>query len=845
MGIVDRVGVSPDAFHVPTHGDQHPPGQVYWSWLGTLGLGRNLVGYRFASVLLGTLAIFLIAELGRRGAGATAGLVAAFLLATNEYHIAASSLCTEKTHLTFGLAALLAFRSTLASPTLRHHVYLGAALGLALLTKQSIALWVPVFGVFLLAEAGGVGRLKSREVALGLLVLLVLTSPDLVYNLTARGAGPDPSARGLGFQVERLGFGGWSWGPLALFVRPLVYHRAGGALSEYPAMTTLPGLVVLLGALVGGVTDRDRWNRFLVLLGFGTLLFFALATAPGGEFWWADLALLPLTLAAATAIARIPRRVGRLARVALLALLVPAVRVAADAEHVNAFDWGEPPPRVREQYQNGMRAASVQHPDRDMVALLSAFGGRLPARKHHVAWLQDYREFLDNRAGRREFAGFPRVPRAERAERLAWVDAEIARFEGRPPGLEAAGSGAAPPTPAKAVPARPEKPPIGWRPLRARDRRESLSPEQLEALKKLESLSYVSGSRPAASETGILRHDPERTSPGLNFYTSGHGPVAVLMDADGNVLHEWRRPFESVWPDLDAGKQSNATHYFRRARLLENGDVLVIFEGLGMMRLDRDSNVRWAKANGAHHDLRALADGRILVLTREAVMTKLTREGNPLLEEYLVELDGEGEELRRVSLSAAIEASEFRELADRIRTRTGDVLHTNTVHMLDGRLAERIPAFRAGNVLTSFRNLDLLAVLDVEAEKIVWILSGKFHRQHDPRILPAGTLLLFDNGAGQSRVRELDPVTGAGVWQYRGTEERPFFSQTCGSAVRLPNGNTLIVESDAGRAFEVTAEREIVWEFLNSARAGDEGQFVAALFDLERIPPSFPLDWLE
>jgi hypothetical protein len=40
-------------------------------------------------------------------------------------------------------------------------------------------------------------------------------------------------------------------------------------------------------------------------------------------------------------------------------------------------------------------------------------------------------------------------------------------------------------------------------------------------------------------------------------------------------------------------------------------------------------------------------------------------------------------------------------------------------------------------------------------------------------------------------------------------------------ADRLPNGNTLIVESDAGRAFEVTAEGEIVWEFLNPDRMPD------------------------
>ncbi|MCX7013628.1 MAG: hypothetical protein NTW86_13910, partial [Candidatus Sumerlaeota bacterium] len=32
---------------------------------------------------------------------------------------------------------------------------------------------------------------------------------------------------------------------------------------------------------------------------------------------------------------------------------------------------------------------------------------------------------------------------------------------------------------------------------------------------------------------------------------------------------------------------------------------------------------------------------------------------------------------------------------------------------------------------------------------------------------------------------------------------------------RLPNGNTLIAESDAGRIFEVTPGKELVWDYYN------------------------------
>ena len=41
-----------------------------------------------------------------------------------------------------------------------------------------------------------------------------------------------------------------------------------------------------------------------------------------------------------------------------------------------------------------------------------------------------------------------------------------------------------------------------------------------------------------------------------------------------------------------------------------------------------------------------------------------------------------------------------------------------------------------------------------------------------------------------------------------------FFSPFISNAQRLPNGNTLITEGSDGRIFEVTAEHEIVWEYI-------------------------------
>ena len=106
-------------------------------------------------------------------------------------------------------------------------------------------------------------------------------------------------------------------------------------------------------------------------------------------------------------------------------------------------------------------------------------------------------------------------------------------------------------------------------------------------------------------------------------------------------------------------------------------------------------------------------------------------------------------------------------------------------------------------------------------------------------------MLLFDNYVlmEQSSVWEFNPVTEEVYWHYRGNRRHPFYSEVCGTTQRLPNGNTLITESDNGRVFEVTRDKEIVWEFYNPHRAGENREYIAMVPELVRLPPEFPQRW--
>lgn len=76
---------------------------------------------------------------------------------------------------------------------------------------------------------------------------------------------------------------------------------------------------------------------------------------------------------------------------------------------------------------------------------------------------------------------------------------------------------------------------------------------------------------------------------------------------------------------------------------------------------------------------------------------------------------------------------------------------------------------------------------------------------------------------GYSRVVEFDPVAKKVVWEYSvKNRKKPWtlfgywdYSPFISSAQRLPNGNTLICEGSNGRLIEVTADHEIVWEYVS------------------------------
>ena len=342
----------------------------------------------------------------------------------------------------------------------------------------------------------------------------------------------------------------------------------------------------------------------------------------------------------------------------------------------------------------------------------------------------------------------------------------------------------------------------------------------------------------------------DKTCDGFTLCLSSGGPRAVLINMRGQRIYEWHAPFQNVWLDIVPRlrvplKESDV--YFNDGYLYPNGDLLALVEGpgnsrnlaenYGLIKMDKDSHVLWRYTAGCHHACDVGEDGTIYALSYDFVRRLppgLEHIPTPCIVDTVDVISPEGKLVKRIPLLEAFKESPFAPLFSSLQKpqlfrdvltpdapmpaaqdemRRRDVLHTNTVKVLRRDLASKFPLFKAGQLLISPRHLDAIAVLDPDSGKVVWAAHGPWHAQHDVSFLDNGHLLLFDNlGSPRgSRVLEYDPQTQAFPWHYPDENGTPFFSRIRGTAQRLGNGNTLIVNSDGGEMFEVTPSRELVW----------------------------------
>jgi hypothetical protein len=399
---------------------------------------------------------------------------------------------------------------------------------------------------------------------------------------------------------------------------------------------------------------------------------------------------------------------------------------------------------------------------------------------------------------------------------------------------------------------------------------------------------------PTVFPTGTTIYDPAKAWSGFTVLSTLDTPAVLVIDMNGRTVKRWDGFDLSaggparVLPGGVVIAPTGANPGHQESTAL----AAIGFDGAELWRFERaeetviDGQRRWSARQ--HHDWQPAdfpggyfspaftpgpSGGRKLLLTHTSHADRAVA-GVPLEDDRLVEVDASDTVTWQWRAADHIDELGFdapaRAAIARLGTRDGyDWLHVNAARYLGpNRWHEAGDArFQPDNVMISSRSASVVAIVARDGA-VVWRLGpdstaspelralGQVIGQHDAHLIPqglpgAGNLLLFDNGGASgmgapsaispqgnaiyqratSRVLEIDPVSLALVWSYAAPN---FFSTNISGAQRLPNGNTLVTEGAPGRVFEVTRDREIVWEFMNPP--GEGGRRSNAVYRAYRLP---------
>lgn len=354
---------------------------------------------------------------------------------------------------------------------------------------------------------------------------------------------------------------------------------------------------------------------------------------------------------------------------------------------------------------------------------------------------------------------------------------------------------------------------------------------------------YFAGPISIRNRSGVLFWDKSATSEGYNLITSFDSPNGCeLIDMNGGIVNRF--------PGL-------------YCHFLKDGDMVsAIWEGTqGYLRRLNKQKIKYKLPLDVDHDIaESSIDGKIWAIANEYEI----RDGVFLQNNMIYGFTEKGKRFFRWNSNDHLQ--EFKKIPGIALNLFGpnpyylnsySYFHFNSIQVLPrNKLSEKSQAFREGNILISDARNTLIFILDPIKGQIVWNYSpGKFRALHNARFLPNQNILFFYNNFNFERpiidssqfslVREIEPLTGHTVWEYKPDFDHKIFSRYYGSAQRLPNGNTLIsYASGEGRAIEVTPSGRVVWKWLNPEKDLKTGKALE-IFRIERLSRDIVDPWLK
>jgi len=362
----------------------------------------------------------------------------------------------------------------------------------------------------------------------------------------------------------------------------------------------------------------------------------------------------------------------------------------------------------------------------------------------------------------------------------------------------------------------------------------------------------------------ITVQKPEQMQAGLTKVVELAGDLSLairVIDSAGKMHQQWMVEWSRIWPETptplqdapDLPRSRPGTH-IHGAQIVPNGDLVFNFEHLALVRLNPCGETVWKLPIRSHHAVFVDDDQNIWVPAQRnhtEPLPKLPFLEPTIIEPMILKLSPQGDLLEERSVFDLLMANQLQGLLYSTSARnftpvvTADILHLNDVDVFPAGMASGF--FQPGDVMISLRNVNSVLVFDREWRlKYQW--ANEFVRQHDPDFIDGNTLRLFDNNnvapidsGVSSRILERDVRSGTTRTVFAGSEQTPFFTNIMGKFQSLENGNLLISESIHGRAFELSPQQELVWEYNNLVEPG----WIGIMEEAERLPPALDSAFFE
>ncbi len=340
-----------------------------------------------------------------------------------------------------------------------------------------------------------------------------------------------------------------------------------------------------------------------------------------------------------------------------------------------------------------------------------------------------------------------------------------------------------------------------------------------------------------------------RSAPGVTLVTGLFGDKmgSRLYDSTGAIIFEWPQDLFDLFPKKKKYRFDALAH---GDFLYPNGDLVVNIDHVGMARLGACGEIRWAHANQTHHSIDIDDEGFIWAPLEKRRYRDKRFDGRPFSMDRIGKFDpATGDLVEEISIEDALADEEMSGVVRAGQFRRDDVLHLNDVEILGAADAPAFPHFAVGDILISGRNQNVVMVLDGKLHVPKWWRVGPMHGQHDPDFQPNGEITIFDNqtageamasngyrgGSIGSRIIAINPSEFDFRDLYASNELNAFYSDYRGKHQLLANGDILITESAAGRAFEATPDGRIAWMIVNKY----DDKHVGWLTSATRYPESY------